>query len=145
MTLIVTTTRQRVTYSIFYRNKRLEQEFHRRRCCICWGARQLQPLIHIKYMLRSPGQGVCWVRMLSRKHFEKGLNVLPTIIDEIARVNEIVDGLTDGGKTGYLCRTMWAGATITHNYNKFSWPIALDKTFLFAFLHIKPVQKRGLQ
>ena len=41
----------------------------------------------------------------------QGLKVLPTIVDEIARVNEIV-GHTDRWKTGCLCRTMPAGATI---------------------------------
>ena len=36
----------------------------------------------------------------------QGLMVLATIVDEIARVNEIVEGLTYARKTRCLCRTM---------------------------------------
>ena len=74
------------------------------------GARKLGPLIHIKYRSSSPGQGVCWVRM-SRRNTMQGLKVLPIIVDEIARVNEIVVGRTNWQKTGGLCHTMPAGAT----------------------------------
>ena len=41
----------------------------------------------------------------------QGLKVLPTVVDEIARVNEIVDRHKDRWKTRRLCCTMPAGAT----------------------------------
>ena len=41
----------------------------------------------------------------------QGLTGLAAIVDEIARVNETVDGLANVRKTGRLCSTMPAGAT----------------------------------
>ena len=41
----------------------------------------------------------------------QGLKVLANIVDEIARVNGIVDGQMHKWKTGCLCCTMPAGAT----------------------------------
>ena len=49
-----------------------------------------------KYRSRSPGQGACWVRMLRRNTMQL-LKILPTMVDEVTRVNEIVDGQTDAG------------------------------------------------
>ena len=49
---------------------------------------------YVKYRSRSLGQDACWVRM-SRRNTMQGLKVLPTIVDEIARFNEIIDGWID--------------------------------------------------
>ena len=73
----------------------------------------------VKYRSRSPGQGACLVRV-SRRNTMQGLKVLPTVVDEIARVNGIVDVRTDGRKMGRLCRTMPAAVIVIQivNYNK---------------------------
>ena len=42
----------------------------------------------------------------------QGMKILANIVEEIARVNEIVDRRTDRKKTGCLYRTMLAGVTI---------------------------------
>ena len=59
----------------------------------------------------------------------QGLKFLATIVDEIARVNEIVDRRTDAQKTGRLCRTLSADATKMQMFDVFFDPFLIETEY----------------
>ena len=59
----------------------------------------------------------------------QGLKYLATIVDEIARVNEVVDRRTDARKTRRLCRTMSADATKMQIFDVFFEPFSIETEY----------------